>query len=58
MITLDPERLGHVLWAATHGLIGLHRAGKLRHGIAFEQLLQDLGDTLAFGFVPRSGGAE
>lgn len=53
MVTLEPERLGHVLWAATHGLIGLHRAGKLRHGIAFDQLLKDLGDTLAFGFVPR-----
>ncbi|WP_437817701.1 TetR/AcrR family transcriptional regulator [Sorangium sp. So ce1078] len=58
MIALQPERLGHVLWAATHGLIGLHRAGKLRHGIAFEQLMQDLGDTLAFGFVPRSGGSQ
>ncbi|WP_437751673.1 TetR/AcrR family transcriptional regulator [Sorangium sp. So ce1389] len=57
MIALQPERLGHVLWAATHGLIGLHRAGKLRHGIPFEQLLQDLGDTLAFGFVPRGGVA-
>jgi AcrR family transcriptional regulator len=54
--TLDPVRLGHVLWAGTHGLIGLHRAGKLRHGISFEELLQDLGDVLAFGFVRRDGG--
>lgn len=53
MVAFEPGRLGHVLWAATHGLIGLHRAGKLQHGIPFEQLLQDLGDTLAFGFVPR-----
>jgi AcrR family transcriptional regulator len=51
--TLDPARLGHVLLAGTHGLIGLHRAGKLRHGISFEELLQDLGDVLAFGFVRR-----
>lgn len=54
MIVLDPARLGHVLWAATHGLVTLHRAGKLHHGIDFDTLLSDLGDTLAFGFVPRS----
>lgn len=47
------ERLAHVLWAGTHGLIALHRAGKLRHGLAFEDVLKDLGDTLAFGFVRR-----
>ncbi|WP_159397418.1 TetR/AcrR family transcriptional regulator [Sorangium cellulosum] len=58
MVAIEPERLAHVLWAATHGVIGLHRAGKLNHGVAFEQVLQDLGDTLAFGFVPRSGGAQ
>jgi AcrR family transcriptional regulator len=51
--TVDPARLAHVLWAGTHGLIGLHRAGKLRHGVSFEELLQDLGDVLAFGFVRR-----
>jgi AcrR family transcriptional regulator len=54
MIALEPARLGHVLWAATHGLVALHRAGKLDHGIEFETVLRDLGDTLAFGFVPRS----
>lgn len=53
MSTLPPERLAHVLWAATHGIIGLHRAGKLNHGLEFETVLQDLRDTLAFGFVPR-----
>ncbi|MES2639572.1 MAG: WHG domain-containing protein [Myxococcota bacterium] len=57
LITLAPERLGHVLWASTHGLIGLHRAGKLRHGASFDAVLQDIGDTLAFGFVPRGGVA-
>lgn len=53
MLSIEPERLGHVLWAATHGLVGLHRAGKLRHGLTFEAVLRDLGDTLAFGFVRR-----
>lgn len=53
LINLPPERLGHVLWAATHGAISLHRAKKLRHGVSLKRVLADLGDTLAFGFVPR-----
>ncbi|MBN9161873.1 MAG: hypothetical protein BGO98_38085 [Myxococcales bacterium 68-20] len=56
LTTLPPARLGQVLWAATHGAINLHRAGKLRHGVDLERLLQDLGDVLAFGFVPRKEG--
>lgn len=51
---LPPERLAMVLWAATHGLLSLHRAGKLHHGVSFETVLADLRDTLAFGFVPRA----
>ncbi|WP_437497842.1 hypothetical protein [Sorangium sp. So ce1099] len=41
-----------------------HFAGKeslldaVRVGIPFEQLLHGLGDTLAFGFVPRGGVAQ
>ncbi|MBX3199910.1 MAG: TetR/AcrR family transcriptional regulator [Labilithrix sp.] len=53
LTVLAPERLGQVLWAATHGALHLHRAGKLRHGVDLERLLKDLGDVLAFGFVPR-----
>lgn len=53
LVNLPPARLGQVLWAATHGAINLHRAGKLRHGVDLDGLLKDLGDTLAFGFVPR-----
>ena len=53
LTTLPPARLGQALWAATHGAIQLHRAGKLRHGVDLERLLKDLGDLLAFGFVPR-----
>lgn len=51
--TMEPDRLSHVLWAGTHGLLALHRGGKLRHGLTFDEVLQDLGDTLAFGFVRR-----
>jgi AcrR family transcriptional regulator len=57
LVVMDPNRLGHVLWAGTHGLLALHRAGKLRHGVSFEEALADLGDTLAFGFVRRDGAA-
>lgn len=54
LTVLPPERLAHVLWAATHGLICLRQAGKEHHGISFEMLLDDVRETLAFGFVPRS----
>jgi AcrR family transcriptional regulator len=54
LTTLPPDRLGAVLWAATHGLISLHRAGKVDAG-GFDTLLADLREVLAFGFVPRPG---
>ena len=50
--TLPHERLGSVLWAATHGLVALRRAGKVDEA-AFETVLADLREVLAFGFVPR-----
>jgi len=50
--SLPPERLGSVLWAATHGLIALRRAGKVDEA-AFLRLLADTRAVLAFGFVPR-----
>ena len=56
MSTLPPDRLGDVLWAATHGLISLKRAGKVK-GKGFETLLADTRAVLAQGFVPRSEGA-
>jgi AcrR family transcriptional regulator len=56
LLALPAERVGHALWAATHGLIALHRAGKLRHGLDFEAVLQDVGDVLAFGFLRRGEG--
>lgn len=52
--TLPPERLGAVLWAATHGMIALRRAGKVDEA-SFEELLADMREVLAFGFVPRMG---
>lgn len=52
-IAVDPEALAQVLWATTHGLVSLRRAGKLRHGYGFDALFQLAGDVLAFGYVPR-----
>ena len=49
---LPAERLAAVLWAATHGLVSLRRAGKV-DGAGFEAVLADLRQVLAFGFVPR-----
>lgn len=54
--TLPPDRLGAVLWASTHGLIALRRAGKVDEA-GFETALADLREVLAFGFVPRQGVA-
>lgn len=51
--TLPPDRLGAVLWASTHGLVALARAGKV-DGAGFDTVLADLRAVLAFGFVPRS----
>ena len=34
----DPDVVAHLFWAGLHGLLSLHLAGKLRHGISFEDL--------------------
>ena len=49
LLTVAPERLSDVLWASTHGVIQLHRAGKLRRPL--HEVLKDMGDILAFGFA-------
>ncbi|MBW8815773.1 MAG: TetR/AcrR family transcriptional regulator [Caulobacterales bacterium] len=47
----DPEEIGAMFWAATHGAIVLEMAGKLPPGSA--QALQDrIGSTLAKGLRP------
>ncbi len=32
----------HLLWAALHGVVSLHLAGKLKSGRTFEQLSQEM----------------
>lgn len=55
LLVLPPERLAQALWAATHGALALHRAGKLQ--VDLQTALSDLGDTLAFGFTPRGSAS-
>jgi hypothetical protein len=47
----DPEQIGLMYWAATHGAVVLELAGKLPPGAA-RQLQQALGVTLAKGLRP------
>ncbi len=34
----DPDVVAHLFWAGLHGILSLHLAGKLRHGISIEDL--------------------
>lgn len=52
LVNVPPETLATVLWASTHGMLSLHRAGKL--GMGLDEALQIMGDTLAFGYLPRA----
>jgi AcrR family transcriptional regulator len=45
----DPDTVAHVFWAATHGLVSLHLAGKLARGRTFEDLLAPIQRTLVRG---------
>ncbi len=42
----DPDELAHVCWAALHGLVTLHLAGKLRLGRELEHLIVPMIDRL------------
>lgn len=37
----DPELLGHVIWSATHGIVVLKLAGRLKQGPAAEDILRE-----------------
>jgi AcrR family transcriptional regulator len=50
-MTGDPQQIGLMFWAATHGAVVLELAGKLPHGKAHE-LSHALGATLAKGLRP------
>ena len=45
----DPDVVAHLFWAGLHGILSLHLAGKLRHGISFEDLEQPMRTMLVAG---------
>ena len=45
----DPNVVAHQFWAALHGLVSLHLAGKLGLGATARELLEPLMDTLLAG---------
>lgn len=50
-ITMEPERLNNVFWAALHGLISLRHDGLICDDETFFQVLADVEQTLALGFL-------
>jgi len=50
----DPELIGHVFWAATHGAVSLQLAGKLDPRIGVDTIVHAAGRALVEGFRPKS----
>jgi AcrR family transcriptional regulator len=50
----DPELIGHVFWAATHGAVSLQLAGKLDPRIGLDNIVDAAGRALVEGFRPKS----
>jgi AcrR family transcriptional regulator len=52
----DPDPLAHLFWAGLHGIVSLHLAGKLRHGLGLEDLHEPMERLLfAGGHVTPEG---
>lgn len=49
----DPETIGHAFWAAIHGAVVLHLAGKLGSKSDFDRIVREATRALAQGFAPR-----
>ncbi len=49
----DPELIGHVYWATTHGLIMLKLAGKLSPDCDFDAIAREAARALREGFRPK-----
>ena len=52
LLSGNPDEIGRMFWAATHGAVTLELAGKLPHGAA-RLVSQQLGHTLAKGLRPE-----
>jgi AcrR family transcriptional regulator len=53
----DPALLGHVFWAALHGMVMLKLAGKLTQEYSFEKIRDEMFRALTLGLSPRGGAA-
>ncbi len=51
LISLPPQRLNPVIWAAIHGMLTLKGSGLVGSEDDFDQLRADLGDILSTGFA-------
>jgi AcrR family transcriptional regulator len=54
----EPEVLGQLFWAASHGLVLLHLAGKLSAKIGFRPLYDEMMRLLVRGARPAADGRE
>jgi AcrR family transcriptional regulator len=55
VLTGDPEMIGHVFWAALHGAVMLHLAGKLGPDYDLSRIVDGALSALGAGFQPTSG---
>ena len=53
LLTMVPDRLNHVFWAAMHGLVSLRNDGLLGDDAVFTQMLDDIETVLANGFLKK-----
>jgi AcrR family transcriptional regulator len=54
----EPAPLAHLFWAGLHGLVSLHLAGKLSHGLGLADLHEPMKQLLfAGGHAPAASGA-
>jgi AcrR family transcriptional regulator len=49
LLQCDPDQLAHVFWAGLHGVVSLHLAGKLCHGLGLEDLHEPMKHLLFSG---------
>lgn len=57
LLSGDPTTLAHMFWAAVHGLLSLHLAGKLRYGESLQGLVRPMITALIAG-SPQSERVE
>lgn len=53
VVTGDADKLAHCYWAALHGLVSLHLAGKLQLGLGLEELVGPMLSAVFDGTRPR-----